>query len=382
MRATRAAIVATAHKSTESAPFQLLLDCYASIKSTDNNVVELEDKLRRRPDVSLNDVIQALCDTEDPAIRLKLSVLGLSLAPIVEKMDLVVEVVHTVVTDVWSQVRKDGGRYVAKHLVPVLPLPTLEAIFIDILRLCKTDGTEWRSLDGGFYLLAMVLSTIKRVPSAGYVLGGHTLDHLPSILLTDLKPAVYSAMKNEQLSVREHATAAMTNYVAISDPFTQIGTFQEVISKLHLHSPHDVLPAAHADGLLDVAAQLVPHIPIVFLAKHWHVVFPTCEKYIMHLASTVRQKSSLLVRALATLSVEAPSDTSLRLLQSILTSLATPCSVHPDAAQRDFFWQRLEGRLMSLDAVLSLLGHHQLATTVAAIDRVECKSFLAPPPLR
>ncbi|ETV69551.1 hypothetical protein H257_14787 [Aphanomyces astaci] len=141
------------------------------------------------------------------------------------------------------------------------------------------------------------------------------------------------------------------------------------MSKLNLYSPHEVLPAAHAEGLLDVAAQLVPHIPLPFLTKHWQVVFPTCEKYVMHVASTVRQKSAGLIGALATLSTT--SIEAIPLLASILESLALPCSQHPDANQREFFWQRMEGRLMGIDSLVHVLGVNKL-TSISS-------QLLAPP---
>ncbi|OQR88355.1 hypothetical protein ACHHYP_06872 [Achlya hypogyna] len=409
MRATRAAIVATAQKPTESVPFQRLVECYTSYKGGTNNALELEEKLMRTPDASLNDTIQALCDTEDPAVRLKLSKLALSLVALSEKTELIVECVHTIVTDVWSQIRKDGARNFAKNVVTTLPTVVLEAILNDMIRLVKADTTEWKALDGGFYLLAVVLATVQKTAS-GYLLGTATIEHLPPCILSDLKPAVYLAMKNEQVSVREHATAALTNYIAISDSFTQVFDADQCIYLEHTrgirlaHSKRSLassicirptscfqlptpkvrkLPAKSflrcVKGLLDVAAQLVPHIPIAFLAKHWHVVFPTCEKYVMHLASTVRQKASHLIAALAELSVTAPSETSLLLLHSILSSLATPCSLHSDVSQRDYFWQRMEGRLMSLEGVLSLLGRDHAAAVVSGIDSVRPKPFMTVP---
>ncbi|KAG9414413.1 hypothetical protein AC1031_013770 [Aphanomyces cochlioides] len=166
-------------------------------------------------------------------------------------------------------------------------------------------------------------------------------------------------MQHQQLSVRETATAALIQHVALSDPFTQITTFQEVISKLNLYSPHEVLPAAHAEGLLDVAAQLVRHMPLNFLVKHWQIVFPTCEKYVMHVASTVRQKSAGLICAFAELS--STQKEAIFLLESICDSLALPCVAHRDVSQRDFFWQRMEGRLMAIESVVQVVGSNRLA---------------------
>ncbi|KAF0705706.1 hypothetical protein As57867_006954, partial [Aphanomyces stellatus] len=235
------------------------------------------------------------------------------------------------------------------------------------------DRVDWKALDGAFGVVAALLTQFQKQPPSGFCMGSHSMQYLPAVLLCELKPAVYQAMHHTQLSVRENATAALIHYVALSDAFTQIATFQEVISKLNLYSPHEVLPAAHAEGLLDVAAQLVPHIPLSFLVKHWQVVFPTCEKYVMHVASTVRQKSagwSLfvcgqthsnsqdLIGALAQLSI-AHTD-AIPLLVSILDSLALPCTPHPDVNQRDFFWQRMEGRLMSIECLVQVLGMNRL----------------------
>ncbi|KAF0718949.1 hypothetical protein As57867_001364, partial [Aphanomyces stellatus] len=322
-------------------------------------------------------LLDAIQDTEDPSTRSKLAKLALSwLTQPSLSTAQVVGCVHVLATDMWSQIRKDTAAAVARVL-PQLPWLHVEAILTDVLQLCKQPSTDdrvdWKALDGAFGVVAALLTQFQKQPPSGFCMGSHSMQYLPAVLLCELKPAVYQAMHHTQLSVRENATAALIHYVALSDAFTQIATFQEVISKLNLYSPHEVLPAAHAEGLLDVAAQLVPHIPLSFLVKHWQVVFPTCEKYVMHVASTVRQKSagwSLfvcgqthsnsqdLIGALAQLSI-AHTD-AIPLLVSILDSLALPCTPHPDVNQRDFFWQRMEGRLMSIECLVQVLGMNRL----------------------
>ncbi|RQM31117.1 hypothetical protein B5M09_011080 [Aphanomyces astaci] len=76
-----------------------------------------------------------------------------------------------------------------------------------------------------------------------------------------------------------------------------------------------------------------------------------------------------LIGALATLSTT--SIEAIPLLASILESLALPCSQHPDANQREFFWQRMEGRLMGIDSLVHVLGVNKL-TSISS-------QLLAPP---
>ncbi|RHY10486.1 hypothetical protein DYB36_005541 [Aphanomyces astaci] len=209
----------------------------------------------------------------------------------------VVGCVHILATDVWSQIRKDAAVAVGRVL-PALPWSTVEAVLHDLLQVCKQPPDEgdddWKGREGAFRVLASMLAQFKKnttPPSTGFSLGTRMMQYLPSALLCDLKP------------------------------------------------------------VSDVAAQLVPHIPLPFLTKHWQVVFPTCEKYVMHVATT---------------SIDA-----IPLLASILESLALPCSQHPDANQREFFWQRMEGRLMGIDSLVHVLGVNKL-TSISS-------QLLAPP---
>ncbi|ETV92853.1 hypothetical protein H310_13044 [Aphanomyces invadans] len=318
--------------------------------------VDSTTKLTCSDDFNL--LLDAIQDADEPNVRLKMARLALLWLPLPElSMAQVVGCIHILAMDIWSQIRKDVAVAVGR-VVPAFPWATVEAILHDLLQVCKTPDEDWKALEGAFGVVASMLNQFQKTSPSGFRLGSRTMQYLPSALLCDLKPAVYLAMQHTQLSVREQATTAMIRYVALSDAFTQISTFQEVMSKLNLYSPHEVLPAAHAEGLLDVAAQLVPHIPLAFLTKHWQVVFPTCEKYVMHVASTVRQKSAGLIGALAELSVDHVE--AIPLLSSILESLALPCSQHPEVNQRDFFWQRMEGRLMGIESVMHVLGTNTL----------------------
>ncbi|GLE02544.1 hypothetical protein PINS_up011382 [Pythium insidiosum] len=121
-----------------------------------------------------------------------------------------------------------------------------------------------------------------------------------------------------------------------------------------------------AEGLLDVLAKLLPSLSISFLVKHWALIFPTLERYVVHIASSVRQRSSLVIAALVELcqrqhqsrvSAQANSESTgssppeMELLASILLALAKN-----DSDQHTVCWQRLEGRLLSIDIVISRLG--------------------------
>ncbi|RHY21121.1 hypothetical protein DYB32_009887 [Aphanomyces invadans] len=183
-------------------------------------------------------------------------------------MAQVVGCIHILAMDIWSQIRKDVAVAVGR-VVPAFPWATVEAILHDLLQVCKTPDEDWKALEGAFGVLASMLNQFQKTSPSGFRLGSRTMQYLPSALLCDLKP--YAA-----------APAWWCVRILLTGCRRQISTFQEVMSKLNLYSPHEVLPAAHAEGLLDVAAQLVPHIPLAFLTKHWQVVFPTCEKYVMH----------------------------------------------------------------------------------------------------
>ncbi|KAH9113152.1 hypothetical protein AeMF1_012611 [Aphanomyces euteiches] len=319
-------------------------------------VISTEDDLAR-----LLDKIQ---DTEDATRRLDMARTALSSLLLPDlSTPLIVGCIHVLATDVWSQIRRETAKWLQNEMAQ-LAWPHVEALIQDLLALCKNseEPSDWKAQEGAFEAMAAILTQFKKqsTSTGGFQVGSRYMPYLPSALLCDLKPAVYQAMQHQQLSVRETATAALIQYVALSDPFTQITTFQEVISKLNLYSPHEVLPAAHAEGLLDVAAQLVCHMPLNFLVKHWQVVFPTCEKYVMHVASTVRQKSAGLICAFAELS--STQKEAIPLLESICDSLALPCVAHRDVSQRDFFWQRMEGRLMAIESVVQVLGSNRLAS--------------------
>jgi hypothetical protein len=101
-------------------------------------------------------------------------------------------------TDVWSRIRKDSAKFFAQKVLPVLLLSTIEDILMDHLNVCKSktgDESEWKAVDGAFWLLANILAMVEKIPSGnnnggggGFRLGKHVMPYLPACLLSDLKP--------------------------------------------------------------------------------------------------------------------------------------------------------------------------------------------------
>ncbi|KAJ0410808.1 hypothetical protein ATCC90586_010131 [Pythium insidiosum] len=257
--------------------------------------------------------------------------------------------------DVWSAIRKDTARSVASI---VYSFPDLERVdeFIDTL-IKITTSDDWKASDGALLGLDALITRIDvehiaksasrdaqpcsvhelikgpfsaQGPTTFFHMGKlhRKLPQLPRSLVSRLKPALYRSLQHDQVSVRETAAQCLAHFVAICDDSMRVLTFQEVISKLNRLSPTEfrdeiateddanaeLLDSTEAEGLLDVLARLLPSLSIAFLVKHWAVIFPTLERYVVHIASSC------------------------------------------EPARYSICWQRLEGRLLSIDVVVSRLG--------------------------
>lgn len=291
--------------------------------------------------------------------------------------------------------------------------------------------TRWGEQDGALYALSLLLSSIRvekraldeklhpsqtndkanssamtsRVASdirggfaaaVGFAPATHfsfgsrhpSVPRLPRSLVQSLKSVLYQCLRHEQLSVREHAAQCLKHYVDLCEEPMQLLLFQEAMSKLNRmkmssgssvtsddavkstsDGDHELLEAFEAEGLLDVLAKLAPSLPSAFLLKHWKFVFPTLERYIMHTASSVRQKSSAVVLSLAKLSQsgsasQAASSSSvssheaaLELLVEMMLGLsASQDHDLPNGGATILCWQQREGRMLSIEALVDLLG--------------------------
>eukprot|EP00644_Phytophthora_capsici_P016192 jgi/Phyca11/115449/e_gw1.28.137.1 len=306
------------------------------------------------------------------------------------------------VTDLWSAIRKDSAKAVADIVFGLSSQSHIEQ-FMDSL-LCvaigsrsvsadKSQVTAWTEREGALLALSVLLHFIRREnitedipeskisqvkddikgmlgirPLTGrYHLGKHISTQLPRILVQTLRPVMYQCLRHEQLSVRELAAECLVTYVSLCEEPTGLLIFQEVISKLNRINRNEklgeidtganpeeseLLDAFEAEGLLDVLARMAPCLPSNFLLKHWKVIYPTLEKYVMHIASSVRQKSSSVVRALASRNLR--DEASLELLVQMLTSLSKQL-----LDESNLCWQRKEGRLLSIDVLINVLGENQ-----------------------
>ncbi|KAF0764889.1 hypothetical protein AaE_003032 [Aphanomyces astaci] len=142
-----------------------------------------------------NLLLDAIQDTDEPNVRLKMARLALLWLPLPEVTSpQVVGCVHILATDVWSQIRKDAAVAMGRVL-PALPWSTVEAVLHDLLQVCKQPPDEgdddWKGREGAFRVLASMLAQFKKnttPPSTGFSLGTRMMQYLPSALLCDLKP--------------------------------------------------------------------------------------------------------------------------------------------------------------------------------------------------
>lgn len=373
-------------------------------------------------------VVQRVLEKQSPPLKRGAEVVTTSWNSLVVQSCM--EVMLLGVTDVWSAVRKECARQAASL---VLILPSLDAIdsFVDrLLRVAagterigqeKSHQTLWSEQDGALYTLSLILGSVRverrvlvgqltgtaataSTPSrvTSDIKGGFagatnssirfrfgerytSVSRLPRSLLQSLKPVLYQCLRHEQLSVRENAAQCLKHHVDLCEEPMRLLVFQEVMSKLNrmrdsgsggaasdVSNDQELLEAYEAEGLLDVLAKVAPSLPSSFLLKHWKFVFPTLERYVVHIASSVRQKSSAVVLSFAKLSQAAlesanaavtggdssSTATALELLLEMMVGLSKPASNSDDISS--CCWQQKEGRLLSIEALTNLLGEDLL----------------------
>ncbi|KAF4045078.1 hypothetical protein GN244_ATG02460 [Phytophthora infestans] len=366
---------------------------------------------------TLSRVVKRLQDpqTRQRFLSFAFQILRLSLQPKTSEtetkvFDEAVRLLLLGVTDLWSAIRKDCAKMAALIAYEFSSLSHIEQ-FMDSL-LCvaigsrsvstdKSQVTAWTEREGALLALSALLRSIemdstsqplavnadvrtsqvkddikgmlgiRQLPVVKYRLGAngrHTFTQLPRCLVQTLKPVMYQCLRHDQLSVRQLSAQCLVGYASLCEEPTRLLIFQEVISKLNRINRNekvsesdtaadpdesDLLDAFEAEGLLDVLARMAPCLPSTFLLKHWKFVFPTLEKYVMHIASSVRQKSSSVVLALAKQSRSATSgdEASLKLMVQMLLSLSKQLT-----DESGLCWQRKEGRLLSIEVLINALG--------------------------
>ncbi|EEY58282.1 uncharacterized protein PITG_00928 [Phytophthora infestans T30-4] len=363
---------------------------------------------------TLSRVVKRLQDpqTRQRFLSFAFQILRLSLQPKTSEtetkvFDEAVRLLLLGVTDLWSAIRKDCAKMAALIAYEFSSLSHIEQ-FMDSL-LCvaigsrsvstdKSQVTAWTEREGALLALSALLRSIemdstsqplavnadvrtsqvkddikgmlgiRQLPVVKYRLGAngrHTFTQLPRCLVQTLKPVMYQCLRHDQLSVRQLSAQCLVGYASLCEEPTRLLIFQEVISKLNRINRNekvsesdtaanpdetDLLDAFEAEGLLDVLARMAPCLPSTFLLKHWKFVFPTLEKYVMHIASSVRQKSSSVVLALAKQSRSATSgdEASLKLMVQMLLSLSKQLT-----DESGLCWQRKEGRLLSIEVLIN-----------------------------
>lgn len=290
----------------------------------------------------------------------------------------------------WGE--QDGALYTLSLLLSSICIEKRASV--EDLGLGNSSGTASRvanDIRGGFTATA-----VASAPALHFNFGSRhpSVSRLPRSLVQSLKSVLYQCLRHEQLSVREHAAQCLKHYVDLCEEPMRLLIFQEAMSKLNRmkessiaddrddvstssdDNEHKLLEAFEAEGLLDVLAKLAPSLPSAFLLKHWKFVFPTLERYVMHIASSVRQKSSAVVLSLAKLSqtsglqtVSSSSSSSsgssreaaLELLVEMMLGLSASQD-HESTTDRGgggtsiLCWQQREGRMLSIEALVDLLG--------------------------
>jgi hypothetical protein len=331
--------------------------------------------------------------------------------------DGVIDLVLAGTADLWSAIRKDSARAGAK-MAACFPSPELVDAYIG--KLIRTlSGVSilsgaWTKQEGALLAIHELLKSItleRRDPrelgkatqgrAVDDILGaladrererstttfrvGHglRLDRLPRDVVASLKPALYRCLQHDQLTIRQIAAESLLAFAFLCDVSTCMAIFQETVSKLNRipdvateSTSSTLLGAFEAEGLLDVLAKIVATLPPDFLVKHWKVIFPTLERYVIHIASSVRQRSSAVILALATFSSNcgqeqcqsATSSVSNEAALSLLIQMLLSLSVEP-GTERVLCWQKEEGRLLSVDVLVNFLGQDIL--------RHECSRYLS-----
>ncbi|CAH3196446.1 unnamed protein product [Porites evermanni] len=196
--------------------------------------------------------------------------------------------------------------------------------------MCLERETSWQAKEGAVmgmtaivcqFLWSGITSDEDKNKTEGrqYLLkfGFTALSALPDFIMSSVHSVIFSLLVHPQLSIREHATKALSAILSRCEFEVALFSFQEVINRLCRgtqgdgHSqevtegivelPHHAvlrqnfkfLKAHEAEGLLAICIFLIKHIPPGYLLPKWPLYFSTFNLYLMHPASTVRQVTSV-----------------------------------------------------------------------------------------
>jgi len=119
-------------------------------------------------------------------------------------------------------------------------------------------------------------------------------------------------------------------------------------------SPPPPVSAFGAEGLLSLAVTLIKSLPAPFLLANWTQFIDAFNMYLMHEASTVRQMTSAIFKALVMPSVNGqPEETALCL--RVLSFLCLDWDLVDVEGTDPQKWEWREGRLLALEIVLGFL---------------------------
>ncbi|KAL9974515.1 hypothetical protein ACROYT_G011559 [Oculina patagonica] len=243
---------------------------------------------------------------------------------------LVKDVIIAGITDIWSAIRNTCVAKLSRFL-ELFTLPQVEEFYESLVKMCLGKETSWQAKEGAVmcmtaivcqFLWSGIASSAKDTShseGSQYMLkfGLTALTALPDFIMSSVHSVLFSLLVHPQLSIREHATKAMSAILSRCEFEVALSSFQEVINRLcrgtqgDAHSqeitqgisklPHHAvfrehfkfLKAHEAEGLLGVCIFLIKHIPPGFLLPKWPLYFSTLNLYLMHPASTVRQATSV-----------------------------------------------------------------------------------------
>ncbi|XP_067055550.1 uncharacterized protein [Acropora muricata] len=243
---------------------------------------------------------------------------------------LVMDVLTAGITDIWSAIRNTCVAKLSKF-VEVFTLSQVEEFYNNLVQLCLEKETSWQAKEGAVMCMAAIVCQFLWCGTGGdgskskleepqYMLkfGTTVLAALPEFIMSSVHSVLFSLLHHPQLSIREHATKAMSAILSRCEFEVALLSFQEVINRLcqgtqensnYCHDqitgfnelPHHAVFRQHfkfikaheAEGLLGVCIFLIKHIPCGYLLPKWPLYFSTLNLYLMHPASTVRQATSV-----------------------------------------------------------------------------------------
>ena len=325
-------------------------------------------------------------------------------------------------TDVWSAIRKASAGRVAA-LAETLAAEQLLHVFqrlVDIANASEEEESDWKAKEGAIMAMAAICRRFhfeKQDPAAGktsslprspagqftptkrrtsisispadistYVLklGGTSFTALPGVVQSNMGEVVFRLLQHPQLSVRENATKAYSDFLSRTSIEEVKRNFSVVMDRLGRTTAAaggggddpagQLLEAYEAEGLFSLCAILVKMLPSPWLSEEWQRYAGILDRYLAHPASTVRQVVSQMFFYLA-----SRTNGSLPLTRCALAQLTAGWPETPRADRlrqptedggkiaawldsrvvAALPWQWKEGRLLSYELLVSfLLSNH------------------------